>query len=148
MNLTYIIKGESNKKAHMELGILYRGFATSSGVARAPALLRGVNSMRKGSKIGVSSEDPDPTIRGRYDFPCLHNKIPEDHGVSRPHEISAELIISLALSRVSSDLSIGGASSDTLPAPSDELFVVTGIEVKRSPDPSFPTCPSSLTWWC
>ncbi|KZV21404.1 hypothetical protein F511_18570 [Dorcoceras hygrometricum] len=30
-------------------------------------------------------------IRGRYDFPYLRNKIPENHGVSRPSEIPAEV---------------------------------------------------------
>ncbi|KZV16581.1 putative alpha,alpha-trehalose-phosphate synthase [Dorcoceras hygrometricum] len=38
------------------------------------------------------------------------------------------VIFALALSRASSDLSIGGASSDTLPTPSDECFVVADIQ--------------------
>ncbi|KZV28936.1 laccase-15-like [Dorcoceras hygrometricum] len=54
---------------------------------------------------------------------------------------------SRSLVHASPDLSIGGASSDILPTPSDELFVVAGTEVKRSPDPSYPTCSSSSTWW-
>ncbi|KZV39519.1 hypothetical protein F511_37260 [Dorcoceras hygrometricum] len=37
------------------------------------------------------------------------------------------VIFALALARTSSDLSIGGASPDTLPAPSDECLVVADI---------------------
>ncbi|KZV51685.1 ferredoxin-5, chloroplastic-like [Dorcoceras hygrometricum] len=93
-NRIYIIKVKSNEK-------LIRVFATSSGVARALALSRGANSLRKRSKLGVSSEDPDPT-----------------------------LYRALVFSHPSRDLNIEGASSDTLPASSDELFVVA--DTKRS----------------
>ncbi|KZV29946.1 hypothetical protein F511_17550 [Dorcoceras hygrometricum] len=40
INPTYVSRGESNQEALAELGILDRGLAPSSGIARAPAFPR------------------------------------------------------------------------------------------------------------
>ncbi|KZV48434.1 hypothetical protein F511_17516 [Dorcoceras hygrometricum] len=44
------------------------------------------------------------------------------------------------------NISIGGASPDTILAPSDQLFVVADTKEKYNPIPSGPTIPSSSTW--
>ncbi|KZV20949.1 hypothetical protein F511_40098 [Dorcoceras hygrometricum] len=111
VNLIYVIKGEGNQKAHAELGNLYRGLATSSGDALTPALSRGASNLRRRSKLGIPPEASYPKC-----WRILPG-IPEDHGVSRPPEIYAELVVALALSHALSDLSIGGLCRTHFPRP-------------------------------
>ncbi|KZV46304.1 Lipase, GDSL domain containing protein [Dorcoceras hygrometricum] len=49
------------------------------------------------------------------------------------------LYCDLVFSHPSPDLSIGGASSDTFPTPSDQLFVVADTKEKANQSPSCPT---------
>ncbi|KZV26398.1 hypothetical protein F511_28315 [Dorcoceras hygrometricum] len=73
--------------------------------------------------------------------PCVHGMVKRQHrGVRDPdvcsfvfihsfsHTLAHSYICSRSLARASSDLSIGGASPDTLSAPSDECFVVADIQ--------------------
>ncbi|KZV29482.1 hypothetical protein F511_03767 [Dorcoceras hygrometricum] len=76
INLIYVIKGESNQKAHAKLGNLYRGLATSSGDALTPALSRGASNLRRHFKLGIPPDASYPTcwrILPRYVFPSLED---------------------------------------------------------------------------
>ncbi|KZV39792.1 hypothetical protein F511_29878 [Dorcoceras hygrometricum] len=57
INPTYVIKGESNQEALAELGILERGLATCSGIARAPAFPR-IEHQRYGEEFITRGGDP------------------------------------------------------------------------------------------
>ncbi|KZV32039.1 hypothetical protein F511_38965 [Dorcoceras hygrometricum] len=88
-------------------------------------------------------------IHGRYDFPYLTDEIPEDRGkylTRDTRRIFAEICYLRRLSP-SIKTSIGGISPDTLPTPSDQLFVVADIKEEAQSSP-LPTYPSSSTWWC
>ncbi|KZV29202.1 hypothetical protein F511_37735 [Dorcoceras hygrometricum] len=66
----------------------------------------------------------------------------------RDEESCLAYIFSHFCSRTLPDLSIGGASLDTLPVPSDQLSVVADIKEKHNPVPRCPKFPSSSKWWC
>ncbi|KZV19663.1 putative carboxylesterase 16 [Dorcoceras hygrometricum] len=89
-------------------------------VSRPLSLWRRAYNLRRQSKLEASLEDPTRRVK------ALLRKAKNVGRIMRKTYICSH---SLAL--ISPDLSIGGASPDTLPAPSDECFVAADLDPTR-----------------